>query len=183
MSDLVLTEEQQLLQSTTADFVRQSLPVSRLRALRDAGDATGFSPELWQAMGALGWPGILLPEAYGGLGLGYAEAVVVLEELGKVLAPEPFLSTVLLAGNAILLGGSERQKQDLLPRVAQRRRGARAGASRAARAPSPAPRRDPRGRRRGRPLSLDGGQGRRARRRRGGAARGLGAQRRQRRRS
>jgi alkylation response protein AidB-like acyl-CoA dehydrogenase len=118
VSDLVLTEEQQLLQSTAADFARQSLPVSRLRALRDSGDATGFSPDLWRAMAGLGWQGILLPEEYGGLGLGYADAVVVLEELGKVLAPEPFLSTVLLAGNAILLGGSPAQKQDILPRVA-----------------------------------------------------------------
>lgn len=118
MSDLVLTEEQQLLQSTAADFARQSLPVSRLRALRDAGDVAGFSPDLWRAMAGLGWQGILLPEEYGGLGLGYAEAVVVLEELGKVLAPEPFLSTVLLAGNAVLLGGSAAQKQEILPRVA-----------------------------------------------------------------
>jgi len=117
VSDLVLTEEQQLLQSTAADFARQSLPVSRLRALRDAGDA-GFSQELWQAMAALGWQGILLPEEYGGLGLGYADAIVVLEELGKVLAAEPFLSTVLLAGNALLLGGTDAQKKEILPRVA-----------------------------------------------------------------
>ena len=116
MSDLVLTEEQQLLQSTAADFARQSLPVSRLRALRETGD--GFSRDLWREMGNLGWPGMLLPEEYGGLGLGYADAVVVLEELGKALAPEPFLSTVLLAGNALLLGGSAAQKQEILPRVA-----------------------------------------------------------------
>jgi alkylation response protein AidB-like acyl-CoA dehydrogenase len=116
VSDLVLTEEQQLLHSTAADFARQSLPVSRLRALRESGD--GFSRELWREMGTLGWPGMLLPEEYGGLGLGYADAVVVLEELGKVLAPEPFLSTVLLAGNALLLGGSAAQKQALLPRIA-----------------------------------------------------------------
>ena len=116
MSDLVLTEEQQLLQSTAADFARQSLPVSRLRALRETGD--GFSRDLWREMGNLGWPGMLLPEEYGGLGLGYADAVVVLEELGKALAPEPFLSTVLLAGNAVLLGGSAAQKQEILPRVA-----------------------------------------------------------------
>ena len=116
MSDLVLTEEQQLLQSTAADFARQSLPVSRLRALRETGD--GFARDLWREMGNLGWPGMLLPEEYGGLGLGYADAVVVLEELGKALAPEPFLSTVLLAGNAVLLGGSAAQKQEILPRVA-----------------------------------------------------------------
>ncbi|HEY8517032.1 MAG TPA: acyl-CoA dehydrogenase [Candidatus Binatia bacterium] len=117
MSDLVLTEEQQLLQSSAADFAK-NLPVSRVRALRDAGDPLGFSLETWRSMAELGWPGILLPEEYGGLGLGYAELAVVLEELGKVLAPEPFLSTVLLAGNAILLGGSDAQKKELLPRVA-----------------------------------------------------------------
>src|SRR5690606_21158213 len=117
VSDLVLTEEQQLLQSSAADFAK-NLPVSRVRALRDAGDPLGFSLETWRSMAELGWPGILLPEEYGGLGLGYAELAVVLEELGKVLAPEPFLSTVLLAGNAILLGGSDAQKKELLPRVA-----------------------------------------------------------------
>ena len=116
MSDLVLTEEQQLLQSTAADFARQSLPVSRLRSLRETAD--GFSREVWREMGNLGWPGMLLPEDLGGLGLGHADAVVVLEEMGKVLAPEPFLSTVLLAGNALLLGGTAAQKTALLPRVA-----------------------------------------------------------------
>ncbi|MEW6268158.1 MAG: acyl-CoA dehydrogenase [Thermodesulfobacteriota bacterium] len=118
MSDLVLTEEQQLLQRSAADFAA-SLPVSRLRALRDSGDPSGFSPESWRAMAQLGWPGIPLPEEYGGLGLGYADLAVVLEELGKVLAPEPFLSTVLLGGNAIVLGGSDAQKRELLPRVAK----------------------------------------------------------------
>jgi acyl-CoA dehydrogenase len=118
VTDLVLTDEQQLLQRTAAEFAAQSLPVSRLRGLRDAGDPIGFSLEAWRSMAELGWPGIPLPEAYGGLGLGYAELAVVLEEAGKVLAPEPFLSTVLLAGNALLLGGSDEQKAQLLPRVA-----------------------------------------------------------------
>ena len=118
MSDLVLTEEQELLRQTAADFVRQNAPVGRLRRMRDTDDPIGFSPELWKQMADLGWPGIILPEAYGGLGLGYAELAVVLEQVGRVLAPEPFLSTVLLAGNAILLGGSEEQKASILPRVA-----------------------------------------------------------------
>ncbi len=118
MKDLVLTEEQELLRQTAADFVRQHSPVARVRRLRDAGDPVGFSPELWRRMAELGWPGIVLPEEYGGLGLGYAELVVVLEQLGTVLAPEPFLSTVLLCGNAVLLGGSAAQKQAILPGVA-----------------------------------------------------------------
>ena len=118
MSDLVLTEEQELLRTTAADFVKAHLPVGRLRRMRDAGDPLGFSPEAWRRMGELGWPGIVLPEEYGGLGLGYADLAVVLEQVGGALAPEPFLSTVLLAGNAILLGGDENQKKAWLPRVA-----------------------------------------------------------------
>ena len=109
MSDLVLTEEQELLRKTAADFVRAHLPVGRLRRMRDAADPLGFSPEVWKQMGDLGWPGIVLPEEFGGLGLGYAELAVVLEQVGAALAPEPFLSTVLLAGNAILLGGDAEQ--------------------------------------------------------------------------
>ena len=118
MSDLVLTEEQELLRTTAADFVKANLPVGRLRRMRDAGDPLGFSPEAWKRMGELGWPGIVMPEEFGGLGLGYADLAVVLEQVGAVLAPEPFLSTVLLAGNAILLGGDDEQKKAWLPRVA-----------------------------------------------------------------
>ncbi len=118
MSDLVLTEEQELLRTTAADFVKANLPVGRLRRMRDAGDPLGFSPEAWKRMGELGWPGIVMPEEFGGLGLGYADLAVVLEQVGAALAPEPFLSTVLLAGNAILLGGDDEQKKAWLPRVA-----------------------------------------------------------------
>ena len=96
MSELVLTEEQELLRKTAADFVRQSSPVSRVRQLRDADDPLGFSPALWREMCALGWPGIVLPEEYGGLGLGYADLVVVLEELGTALAPGELVSAVLI---------------------------------------------------------------------------------------
>jgi acyl-CoA dehydrogenase len=117
-TDLVLTEEQELLRSTAADFVAEHSPISRVRTLRDRDDEAGFSRELWKAMAELGWPGIVLPESVGGLGLGYAELAVVLEEIGKGLAPEPFLSTVLLGANCVLLGGSQAQQQAILPRVA-----------------------------------------------------------------
>ncbi len=117
MSELVLTEEQELLRRTAADFVRQSSPVSRVRALRDADDPIGYSSELWREMAALGWPGIVVPEEYGGLGLGFADLVVVLEELGTALAPEPFLSTVVLGAGALLEGGSEERRRELLPRI------------------------------------------------------------------
>jgi len=115
---LVLSEDQELLAKTALDFAREHSPVSRVRALRDGSDPTGFSRALWKRMAELGWVGILIPESHGGAGMGLADLAVVLEALGRTLAPEPFLSTVLLGGQAIALGGSEAQRQAWLPRVA-----------------------------------------------------------------
>jgi acyl-CoA dehydrogenase len=115
--DLILTEDQDLLSKTAAAFVAEHSPVARFRKLRDSADATGFSRALWKEMAGLGWVGIPFPEELGGAGLGFAELAVVQEQLGRRLAPEPFLSTVLLGGQALLLGGSEAQKKEWLPRV------------------------------------------------------------------
>jgi len=115
---LVLSEDQELLAKTALDFAREHSPVSRVRALRDGSDPTGFSRALWKQMAELGWVGILIPESHGGAGMGLADLAVVLEALGRTLAPEPFLSTVLLGAQAIALGGSEAQRQAWLPRVA-----------------------------------------------------------------
>jgi len=112
---LVLTEDQELLAKTAADWVAEKSPVKRVRALRDANDADGFSRVLWKEMAELGWVGIPFPEEFGGAGMGFAELAVILEPLGRQLAPEPFVSNVLLAGQALLLGGSDAQKQAWLP--------------------------------------------------------------------
>jgi alkylation response protein AidB-like acyl-CoA dehydrogenase len=116
--DLVLSEDQELLAKIAADFVKEKSPVARFRELRDRNDAAGFSRELWKEMAALGWVGIPFDEAHGGAGLGLAELVVVLEELGRTLAPEPFLSTVLLGGQALARGGNEALATEWLPRIA-----------------------------------------------------------------
>ena len=115
---LVLTEDQKLLAQTARDFVRTNSPLSRLRALRDGQDSVGFSPDLWQEMAQLGWAGILIPEEYGGAGLGLADLAVVLEAVGRNLAPEPFLSTVLLGGQLLADAGSPEQKQAWLSGIA-----------------------------------------------------------------
>jgi acyl-CoA dehydrogenase len=115
--ELVLTEDQELLAKTATDFVRTRSPVSRMRALRDSQDPVGFSRTLWKEMAELGWVGILIPETYGGAGMGLADLAVVLEALGRTLAPEPFLSTVLLGGQLLTRVGSEEQKQSWLPGV------------------------------------------------------------------
>jgi alkylation response protein AidB-like acyl-CoA dehydrogenase len=116
--ELVLSEDQELLAKTALDFVRTHSPVSRVRALRDSHDPVGFSRELWKQMAELGWVGILIPEKYGGAGMGLADLAVVLEALGRTLAPEPFLSTVLLGGQVLTQAGSEAQKQAWLPGIA-----------------------------------------------------------------
>ncbi len=115
---LVATEDQELLAKTAADFAAQHSPASRVRRLRDTNDPVGFSRELWQRMAELGWVGILLPEDYGGAGLGLADLAVVLEALGRNLAPEPFLSSVLLGGEALRLGGSELMRKQWLRELA-----------------------------------------------------------------
>src|SRR5207244_4306293 len=118
LMDLVLSEGQELLQHTTREFVARRSSLKRLRTLRDAADPDGFSRELWGEMGRLGWTGIILPEEHGGLGLGYRDLMVVMEELGRGLMPEPMLSTVLLGANALLLGGNAEQRKEHLGPVA-----------------------------------------------------------------
>jgi alkylation response protein AidB-like acyl-CoA dehydrogenase len=114
---LTLSDDQLLLKETARSFLAERSPVSRMRALRDAEDATGFSRALWKEMAGMGWVGIPFPEQYGGAGMGYGELAVVLEQCGRVLAPEPFVATVLLGGTAVLLGASDPLKKDVLPAV------------------------------------------------------------------
>jgi alkylation response protein AidB-like acyl-CoA dehydrogenase len=115
---LVLTDEQVMLRDSVRGFLAKNAPVSHLRALRDARDDTGFSRELWQKFVEMGFTGILIPEAFGGAGLGHVEAGVVMEEIGRTLTPSPFLSTALLAAAALGRGGSEAQKGEHLPKIA-----------------------------------------------------------------
>jgi alkylation response protein AidB-like acyl-CoA dehydrogenase len=98
---LYLTDDQTMLRDTAKDFVAAEAPVSHLRALRDANDATGFSRALWKQFAEMGFTGILIPEAEGGLGLGHVEAGVVLEEIGRNLSPSPFLATAVAAVEAL----------------------------------------------------------------------------------
>jgi acyl-CoA dehydrogenase len=115
---LVLTEEQEQLSSTAREFVAGKSSLKRIRQLRDAADADGFSRDLWREMAALGWLGIIIPEEHGGVGLGYVDLMGVMEACGRGLMPEPMTSTVLLGGNALLLGGTDAQQGEYLPGVA-----------------------------------------------------------------
>jgi len=112
---LILNEDQELIAQTALDFVREHSPVSRFRALRDAGDPVGYSPALYREMAELGWTGIPFDEKLGGAGMGLAELVLVVEALGRTLAPEPFVGCVGLAGSALALAGESALQSAWLP--------------------------------------------------------------------
>jgi len=114
---LVLTEEQSMLRDSARGLISDKAPVSHLRQLRDAKDATGFSRDIWKAFAEMGFSGLLVPEAFGGSGLGYVEAGVVMEEIGRTLMPSPFMATAVLAASALSRGGSEAQKSQHLPKI------------------------------------------------------------------
>lgn len=99
-------------------FARERSPIAHLRALRDGRDPLGYSRDVWREMAGLGFAGMTFPEELGGGGLGFAELGVVLEELGRHLAPTPLLSTVLLGGAAVWVGGPEPLRAAILPAIA-----------------------------------------------------------------
>jgi alkylation response protein AidB-like acyl-CoA dehydrogenase len=93
--DLTLGAEQETIRDSIRAFLAQRLPLARLRALAD--DATGVDAEAWREAAALGWFGLGLPEAAGGAGYGLPEEMILFVELGRALAPGPWLGTLVAA--------------------------------------------------------------------------------------
>ncbi len=115
---LVLTEEQSMLRDSARGLITDKAPVAHLRQLRDNKDADGFSRALWKTFAEMGFAGLLVPEQFGGSGLGCVEAGVVMEEIGRTLMPSPFLATAVLGASALLRGGSTAQQSTYLPKIA-----------------------------------------------------------------
>ena len=116
---LVLNEEQVQLRDSARNFLAEQSPVSQLRALRDSADADGFSRPLWAQFAEMGFTGVLVPEAQGGLGLGHVEAGVVMEQIGHQLCASPLLASGIVAATAIRQAGSAAQQAAWLPRIAR----------------------------------------------------------------
>ena len=116
---LVLNEEQSMLRDSARGLISDKAPVAHLRKLRDDKDAIGFSRDLWKTFAEMGVAGLLVPEEFGGSGLGYVEAGVVMEEIGHTLMPSPFLSTGVVAAAALTRGGNGAQKSEYLTRIAK----------------------------------------------------------------
>jgi len=113
--DFAFSEEQELLRKTARDFLAQRAPMKHVRAMIE--DERGYSPELWREIAELGWAGLVLPEAHGGAGLSWVDAVALLEELGRALTPLPLLPT-WIAGAALLEAGDAAQQSEWLGRIA-----------------------------------------------------------------
>ena len=111
------TEDQKALKDEARRFLAAASPFSVARAvLENPGE--GYDAALWTRIGGQGWCGATIPETYGGLGLGYVELCALAEELGRAVAPVPFASSIYFFAEALLLAGSEEQKQALLPLIA-----------------------------------------------------------------
>lgn len=115
---LVLTEEQRLLRDSAHDFLADNAPVESLRKLRDERSALGYDPEVWQNMAELGWASIILPEQYGGLDFGFTGLGLIMEETGRTLLASPIFASAVVGASTLLLGGSDEQKETMLPAIA-----------------------------------------------------------------
>lgn len=108
------SDEQVMLRESVRRFLDQRCPIKEVRKLKITPQ--GYSEELWQEMAQAGWLGVALPGQYGGLGLGWLDIIVIIEEMGRSLFPSPFISNTLAAA-ALHEHGNAQQKQQTLPRL------------------------------------------------------------------
>ena len=111
------SDEQKQLRDEARKFLSEQCPPKAVRAVLDGKVA--YDKGLWKALAEMGFLGVAIPESYGGTGAGHLELCVIAEEMGRALAPVPFSSTVYLAAEALLLAGTEAQKQKWLPAIAR----------------------------------------------------------------
>ncbi|HWD67449.1 MAG TPA: acyl-CoA dehydrogenase family protein [Caulobacteraceae bacterium] len=114
----VLTEEQSLLKDSARTWTQEKSPVSAFRKMRDSGAPLGYDPAAFAEMAEMGWTGVIIPEEFGGSDFGYLGLGLILEETGRTLTASPILASALAAASAVILGGSETQKQAWLPKIA-----------------------------------------------------------------
>jgi alkylation response protein AidB-like acyl-CoA dehydrogenase len=108
-------EEQELLRSTARKFFDNECASETVRKLMDGPE--GMTPGLWKKIAEQGWTGLIFSDEHGGMGLGFVDLVVLMEEMGRSVVPGPFFSTVLLGGLAIREAGTEAQKKAWLPKI------------------------------------------------------------------
>ena len=112
--DLALDETQQMLKNSARDFLSRECQPEVVRAMEK--DGRGYSTELWDQMVTLGWTGLPFPEEHGGTAASFLDLAVLVEEMGRAMAPVPFLSTVL-GGLTVMEAGDEDQRRRIIPDI------------------------------------------------------------------
>jgi alkylation response protein AidB-like acyl-CoA dehydrogenase len=116
--NFAFTEEQQALRAAARGFLAEASSSERVRAAM--ASELGYDPEVWKRIASeLGWPAAIVPETFGGLGLGAVELVALLEPMGESLLGSPFFATVCLATQAVLAAGSDEQCERYLAPIAE----------------------------------------------------------------
>src|SRR6266481_2873617 len=115
--DFGFSEEQEMLRDAAKRFLADNCPTKFVRQMM--ADPTAHDATFWKKLVDLGWPGLLIPESYGGQGGSFLDMTVIVEEAGKALVPGPLFTSALLAAPLLIEGGSDQQKKDILPRMAK----------------------------------------------------------------
>ncbi|MCA6326020.1 acyl-CoA dehydrogenase family protein, partial [Phenylobacterium sp.] len=114
----VLNEEQSMLRDAAKSWTQEKSPVTAFRKMRDSGVEIGYDVNAWNEMAEMGWAGVIIPEEYGGSAFGYLSMGLILEELGRTLTASPLIASGVGAASALVLGGSDAQKSEWLPKIA-----------------------------------------------------------------
>jgi alkylation response protein AidB-like acyl-CoA dehydrogenase len=115
--DFGFSEEQEMLRDAAKRFLTDNCSTKYVRQMM--ADATAHDPTFWQKLVGQGWPGLLIPEQYGGTNGTFLDLTVVVEEMGKALVPGPFLASALLGVPTFLEGASDALKKEFLPKMAE----------------------------------------------------------------
>ena len=110
------SDEQKQMRDEARKFLAEKCPPKAVRAVLDG--KVPYDKDLWKGLAEMGFLGVAIPEKFGGAGAGHLELCVIAEEMGRALAPVPFSSTVYLAAEALVIAGSDAQKQKWLPKIA-----------------------------------------------------------------
>src|SRR5258705_6424964 len=110
------SDEQKQMRDAARKFLAEKCSPKAVRVVLDGKEP--YDRELWKGLAEMGFLGVAIPEEFGGAGAGHLELCVIAEEMGRALAPVPFSSTIYLAAEALLIAGSDAQKQKWLPKIA-----------------------------------------------------------------
>ena len=114
--DLSLTDSQQRLKDSARELFEVECPTSLVRAMEQ--DDRGYPADLWERISGLGWSGLPFPRELGGSGGTLTDLAVLLEEFGRALVPGPFFNSVAVVGLTLLDAGTDAQRAEILPRMA-----------------------------------------------------------------